>query len=509
MRTSNSIKNILISIITSIITVLIGFISQKIFVICLGTEYLGLNGLYSNILSILAVAEMGFGTAIIYNLYKPVAENDYKTINILLKFYKKIYRIISCVIFLLGLILIPFLNIIVGDTTIEHIQFLFFLSLIEVVISYLLTYKRSILYANQKNYIINLIHIVYLLLLNGIQILFLIKTKNYVIYLMWKILFRIIENIVITLLANKMHKYIKDETNEEIDADLKRNIFNKVKGLIFHNIGGALVQGTDNIIISKMFSVSIVGLYSNYYMIINSINNLITQMFQSLTASVGNLLIENNEKKSYKMYKNMLFLNSWIYCLSSACILNVITPFIRLWMGEQYILPYSVVLTVVINYYIQGLRKTNSVYKNAAGIFYEDRIVPLIEAGLNIIFSIILGKIFGIAGIFMGTIVSSLALFLYSYPIYVYKKIFNRKYIEFFIDLFKYVFPNIIFVLITVMISSKIISHNILIEIIIKLITTFIIINMLYLVIYFNSEELRYYYKVLREFLLLRRKDEK
>ena len=166
MRTKNSIKNGVVSVIMSIVSLIIGFFSQKVFIYVLGTEYLGLNGLFTNILSILSVAELGFGTAIIYNLYNPVAKKDYKQINILMNYYKKIYRIVACVIFALGIIMIPFIPTIVGNTTISHLNILFLLSLLEIVFSYLLTYKRSILYATQKNYIVNIIHIFYLFLFN-------------------------------------------------------------------------------------------------------------------------------------------------------------------------------------------------------------------------------------------------------------------------------------------------------------------------------------------------------
>lgn len=498
MRTKNSIKNAFVAVLMSIITVLVGFISQKVFVNCLGTEYLGLNGLFSNILSILSVAEMGFGTAIIYNLYKPIAENDYNKIKSLLYFYKKIYRIIAFIILILGIVILPFLNTIIGKTTIPNIHFLFLLSLIEVVASYLLTYKRSILYANQKNYIINIIHIFYIIILNLIQILFLIITKNYVVYLLFKLVFRIIENIVITYVANKKYPYITEKNIEKIDDLTKNSIFSKVKGLIYHNIAGALVQGTDNILISKMFGVAVVGLYSNYYLIINSINNLLTQLFQSLTASIGNLLIENDEHKSYQIYKSLFLINSWIYCVTSTCLIGVITDFVSIWMGTEYTLPFYIVLTIIINYYIQGLRKTNSVFKNAAGIFYEDRYIAIIESILNIFFSVLFGRLFGLAGIFFGTIASSFVLFIYSYPVLVYKKIFKRKYYQFFVDLFQQIIISVLICFTTIYICNKIVVSSIL-TIIIKSFAIFVVSNLLYFLFNFKTKQFTYIkYKLLR-----------
>ena len=237
MRTSNSIKNTIVSILMSAITILIGLITQKIFIEMLGTEYLGLNGLFTNILSMLAIAELGIGSAIIYSLYKPIAENNETKIKSLIEFYKKSYRIIAIIVLIIGLAVMPFLNIIVGETEIkENIHILYLLFLFDTVASYLLTYKRSILYANQKTYIINIIHILYLILMNSLQIIMLIITKNYIIYLSIKIVFRILENVIITMIANRMYPYIKEKDIEPIDFETKNSILQKVKGLIFHKI---------------------------------------------------------------------------------------------------------------------------------------------------------------------------------------------------------------------------------------------------------------------------------
>lgn len=212
MRSLNSVKNAVVSILMSVTTMLIGLVTQKIFINILGTEYLGLNGLLNNILSMLAIAELGIGSAIIYSLYEPIANNNKEKIKTLIQFYKKSYRIIAGIVLIIGICIIPFLNIIVGENNIqENIVLIYLLFLTDTVVSYLLTYKRSILYASQKTYIVNIVHILYLILMNTIQILVLISTRNYIFYLIIKIIFRILENIVITVIANKMYPYIKEK----------------------------------------------------------------------------------------------------------------------------------------------------------------------------------------------------------------------------------------------------------------------------------------------------------
>lgn len=502
MRANNSLKNAVVAAIMNVVTILVGFIAQKIFITTLGNEYLGINGLFSNVLSMLAVVELGFGSAIVYHLYKPIAENDEKQVNILMKFYKKTYNIIALIIFVLGICILPFIKYIIGEVTIsDNLYFLFFLALIDIVASYLLTYKRSILYADQKTYITNIVHIGYVVFMNVVEILFLLAFHNYVLYLIIKIIFRILENLVITVIANKKYPFITKKIDENIDINIKNDIYKKVKGLLFHRIGGSLVLGTDNIIISRLFGVVTVGLYSNYNMVINAVTNLFGQVFSSITATVGNLLIENDKNKSYQVYKNILFVNSWIYNFAGICILCLMEPFVSIWLGNEYLLSYSVLVALVINFYIQGMRKTNSVFKEAAGIFYEDRFVPLIESFINIVASIILAKLFGLIGVFIGTILSSLALFLYSYPIFVYKKLFNRKYSEFIKEHLKYLIISVIITVITALLINCINVSNLILQLVINGLVCIIIPNIVYIAIFRKTEEFKYYFNLLKQLL--------
>lgn len=493
MRSQNSIKNTVVSILMSIITILIGLVTQKIFIKILGTEYLGINGLFTNILSMLAIAELGIGSAIIYSLYKPIAQNDKEKIKSLIGFYKKSYRIIALIVAIIGICVVPFLEKIVGQTDIqESITFLYLLFLFDTVVSYLLTYKRSILYASQKTYIINIVHILYLVLMNILQIVILVLTKNYIAYLVIKIIFRIIENVVITIIANKMYPYIKGKNVKEIDKQTKKSIILKVKGLIFHKIGSFVVLGSDNIIISTFLGVATVGLYSNYNTILQAVNNLFSQVFSSITASVGNLLVEKEKEKSYRIYKNMLFINSWMYNFSAIAILCLMEPFIKIWIGGQYLLSYGVLIILSINFYVQGMRKTSNTFKEAAGIFHEDRFVPIMESIINIVASIAFLKIWGLAGVFLGTVTSSLILFLYSYPVYVYKKLFNRTYWQFLKEHSKYLIISAICGIITVVITKNIKLNNNFIQLILNGIIVLIVPNLLQYLIFRKREEFEY-----------------
>ena len=502
MRSKNSIKNAIIAAIMYIVTILIGFIAQKIFIETLGTEYLGINGLFTNIISMLSIIELGLGSAIIYHLYKPIADNDKAKVKSIMRFYKNGYRIIAIFIGILGLLIVPFLHIIVGEVSItESIALIYILFLIDVIASYLLSYKRSILYANQKTYIVNLIHMGYLLIMNIAQILVLVKTQDYILYLWIKIICRIIENTVITLVANKMYAYITDKNVEKLDAETKKSIFTNIKGLVYHKMAGFIVLGSDNIIISLFLGIRTVGLYSNYYLIIQALNNLFLQVFNSITASVGNLLVENDKNKSYKTYKNMLFLNSWIFAFVATGILCIIEPFITVWIGSQYILPFGVLITLVINFYLQGMRRTISTFKEAAGIFYKDRYMPILESLINIIASIIFVQIYGLAGVFIGTIVSTFVLFFYGYPKYTYKPLFQRTYIQYLKDYLPYIVVAIVSTVITYFVIYNINLENMYLQILVNILIICVIPNLIHLIAFCKSEELKFYKEIIKQFI--------
>ena len=500
MRTNNSIKNTIGSIVANISIIIIGVIAQAIFIKILGTEYLGINGLFTNIISMLGIVELGIGSAIIYNLYKPIAENNISLIKSLMNFYKKSYRVIGIIVFILGICIMPFLDSFVGNLTIDiNIKIVYLLFIIDIVCSYFLSYKRSILVANQKNYLINVVHIIYTILLNVFQLLILYLTKNYYLYLIIKIVMRMLENIIITIIANKKYSYLKEKDILSLDKDIEKDIFKKIKALFFHKIGSFIVLGSDNIIISKFLGIIQVGLYSNYYLIINAVQTLFTQIISSSTASVGNLLVTSNKEDNFKVFKRIRFLNFWLTCFTGISIFIIIESFITIWIGSKYILSELVLMVLIIEYYQKSMRSSYSTFKEAAGIFHEDRFVPLVESILNIVFSIILLNIFGLAGVFMGTIISGLALWCYSYPKFVYKKIFDKKYINYIKETLGYIVLFILIASITYIISKLLIFNNLYIQLLINILICIIIPNILMIIIFYKTDEFKYFTHLLKK----------
>ena len=496
MRTKQSLKNIIATVFCYIITLVIGFVSRSYFARLLGVEYLGINSLFQNVISVMSVVELGFGSAIIYNLYRPLSENNHTQVKSLVQYYKRIYSIIALLICALGLVITPFIPRIVGNITVNiNLYIVFWLFVIGTASSYLLTYKRSVFYADQKNYTINIIHVIIYVISTFIQISVLIILSNYYLYLILNIFFNILENLLITFLANYKYKYLREKVKEPLSHEIKQDIIKKVKGLLFHQIGASIVMGTDNIIMSmtKSLGVIMVGKYSNYIMIINNLNNFIGQIFTSVTASVGNLLLEENEENTYNVYKRILFLNAALCNFVCISVYVCIDPFIKLWLGNDYILPNIVIILIVLNFYIQGMKRTCGIFKNAGGIFYEDRFVPLVESIINLVVSIGLVYLWGVSGIILGTIISSMVHWLYDFPKYVYGIVLKKCLKQYIWDYLPYFFIFIISIFITKIICNFIILNNIFILLLINIVLCIIIPNFIFLVIFHKTNEFIYW----------------
>ncbi len=488
MNKKQPFLNAITAALASFASIIIGLIAKNIFLQILGIEYLGLNGLFSNIIAALSILELGFGTAIIYNMYRPVAHNDHETVKSLMHFYKKAYRLIALAVLGIGLAIIPFLPFFIKEITIPiNVNLIYILFILDVAASYLLSYKRSILYVHQKNSTISLVHIGYLIMLNIVQLTALALTKNYYLYLIIKIFADILENLVITIIANHQYPYITESNVKKLETVVEKDIFKKIRAMFFHKVGKYIVLGTDNIIISKYLGLTTVGLYSNYQLVISSIDGLIGQGINALTPTIGHLLITKSKDETFNTFSKIRFINFWLATVSGCCLLTVMQPFITLWIGKEYLLG-TITLAILVFIYFQNLmRWTYNIFKEAAGIFHEDRFVPLIESAINIITSILLVKLIGLPGVFIGTAISSLALWCYSYPKFVYAKLFKRSYFQYAKETLGYIVLFIAMSAITCSIAIQFKSLQPLLQIVLCAFTTLLISNLLLSVIFWKN----------------------
>ena len=440
-RTKKSARNFLFTMFANVTAIIIGLLAQKIFINILGLEYAGLNGLFSNVITMLAIVDLGIGEAVVFHLYKPLKDKDEDLVLSLMKFYRKAFHIVAGIILVAGLCLIPILPLIAkpGEADV-NLTAIFLIYLFDVVFSYLLSYKRSILYADQQNYLLSIIHIIYLISVNTAQLMMLYLTHDYYAYLLVKLAFRIFENIVISFLADRMYPFLKRRKAQPLDKEVLADIKKKVGALFFHKIGTFIVNGTDNILISVFLKLKTVGLYNNYFLVIDAATKLFQPAIAALTPSVGNMLITEDKEHSFSVFKRIRFMNFWIACFAATSMMVLIQPFIGWWFGGRYLLGMLVAVILSLQFFQLLMRGTYSAFQDAAGIFYENRFVPLAESLLNLVSSIILLKIFGLAGVFMGTIISSLALWCFSYPKFVYIRLFERRAVDYAKEMLGYLF---------------------------------------------------------------------
>lgn len=498
-RTEKTIKNSIWSAINIFIQMIVGFIVQKIFINILNVDYLGINGLFSNIISFLGIAELGFGEAIIFHLYKPIAEENKEKIKSYLNLYKIAYNAIALIVLLVGIAIIPALPYFVGTVNIdENINIIYVLFLLQTVFSYLISYKRSIIFAYQDNYIISIVDSSYTIIMHTLQIIALIVTKNYYLYLIVKIICVIVENIVISKIAEKRYPFIKEKNVKKLSKNENKDIFERIKAQFFHKIGGVVVGATDNLIISRFINVATVGLYSNYNMIISAVQNLFTKFITATIPSIGNMLVEKNYEKNYQTYKRVRFLNFWLASFSSIAILVMIQDFVKLWLGKEYLLSIAVVIALCVNNYQNIMRAYNDSFLSGAGICIETRFVPLVESAINIVVSIALLKVIGLSGVFWGTVISGLALWCYSYPVYAYKRLLHRTYSQYYKETIGYFMLFLIMGAVTLGISIFAKVNNILLSLIIKTIIALIIPNLIIILLFHKTDNYKYFVELIK-----------
>ena len=497
-RTNKSVKNFAVALMGQGIGLIISFISRIFFIRILGSEYLGLNGLFTNILTVLSLAELGVGEAITYSLYKPLAKKDEYKCKMLMQFYKKVYVVIGCFIFIVGILLTPVLPYLINNLPdIKNINLIYILFVLNTAISYFYSYKRNLIIADQNRYIATIYRYGFYIILNIAQVIYLICTKNYIGYLVLQVLFTFLENFLISFKANKMYPYLTDKSKITLDKKSKNEIIKNTKAMMMHKIGGVVVTSTDNILLSHFIGLTAVGLYSNYYMVIYALNLVFGQLFSSLTASIGNLCTEDNKKKEYSVFKRIDFMTFWIYGFSAVCLASLFNPFIEIWVGTDYLLSMSITIVLVINFYISGMRKSVMTFREASGLFYKDRWKAVAEAIINLVVSMVLATKCGMIGIFLGTLVSSLTTCFWVEPYILYKYGFKMKLSSYFRNYFKKTLL-VLAVATFVYLLCNFIHFNLYLSFAIKLLICLIIPNLIFYVIYRKSDELTYFLNLIK-----------
>ena len=428
-RTSYSIINMGVGLGGYILNTVMGFVCRMVFVRSLATEYLGINGLFSNILSMLSLAELGIGTAIVYALYKPLAENDEKKIASLMKFYGSAYRIIGIVIAFVGLGLLPFLNKLIGDVPDikENIYIIYVVFLFNTCLTYFFSYRASLLTAAQRNYIQLGYSYAITTVQSIIQMIVLFLTKEYMLYLGIQTVGTIVFNIAVSSKAAKDYPYIKGKNIVPLTKGEKKSLFWNIKALTVSKVSELLVYGTDNIIITYFSGLATVGLASNYTLFSGTVSTVTNQLFNSLVASVGNLNAVSDDEENFKFYKILQLSNFIIFGWATIGIWFVTSDLVHVCFGEQYVLSSSIPFILALNFYIVTMQSGITTYRSTLGLFKYGQYILIFTAIFNIGFSIWFGNIWGLFGIYLATVLARILTNAWYMPYAIFKHGFHKN----------------------------------------------------------------------------------
>lgn len=433
-RTKNAIKNTVWGIIYKICILLFPFAVRTVLIKKLGIEYLGLNSLFTSILNMLNLTELGVGTAIVYSMYKPIAENDYKTIRALMALYKKLYTAIGIIVVLSGIIIAPLLPHLVNEGVPSgiNIYIIFFISLSNTAVTYFLfAYRTCLLNAYQRTDIISKIALVMNVLMYVIQIIVLITIHNYYIYMIIQPIIGAVTNIVNAYFVKKMYPdlYCDGVVDNSILSDIKK----KVLGLMMTKIAYMSRNAFDSIIVSAMLGLTAVAMYNNYYYISSSVSAVMVILMTSISAGIGNSIAMDSKEKNEQDMQLINFLYMSLSLLAFSCFLGLYQPFMRLWVGEKYVFSDSVMFAFSVYFLVEKELNVVGQYYDAAGLWWHGKWKGIIEAIANIILNIIMCKLFGVLGIVAATIITILFIGFPLTAYYLYKFYYEKssfKYIK-------------------------------------------------------------------------------
>ncbi|MGB4985197.1 MAG: oligosaccharide flippase family protein [Erysipelotrichaceae bacterium] len=445
-RKENVFKNIRTSVIGEVIHIALGFITRGVFLKILGTEYLGINTLFADIVDMLALTELGIGSSIIFSMYKPINDRDEKRICALMHFFKTVYRYIALAITIFGLAIMPFLSGMMKEVPQDiNIYLLFGLYLCRTIASYLFAaYKAALIRADQKVYVLNRIYNVYIILTNIVQIVVLYVTKDFVLYTASFIVSNILQNIYIARTCDKMYPFSKDKDFKRLDKAEQMSLFKDASVLFMYEVNNKVYNSVDNIILSRFIGLAIVGVYSNYMLVVSNIKKLMDLVFNSLASSIGNLNVTSSNERKMEVFFVINYFCFIAFGVVAIGFMNCVNPFIEVWLGRSLLLPMGIVFVKTVELYIYGINKNVVTFRHNMGLFRFKKYMPLYSALLHIVLALVLVRYWGLFGVVIATLVSILTTLSVFDPIIVFRNGFNTSPVKFFGYNFYYIFIMIV-----------------------------------------------------------------
>lgn len=489
----NSINGTIYGTLVTVITMGGAFLTKTLLIYKLGVEYVGLDGLFASILTFLNMAELGFGTAVVYKLYKPIAENNVSEVNALLKYYRQIYRWIGLIVLVVGLTLMPFLPSIVDINRVPNnlnVYVLYCISLSSTVASYLLfAYKNALFYAHQRNDQISKITSVIFCIQYGLQIFILLFIPNYYLYVLVLLFSTILKNLGTAYYTNKYYPQYK--CDGILDKSVRSDIKHKIEALLYNKVGVAIINGSGNIIISKFLGLFTLGIYVSYYYIFTVVQSFFSVFRDALTAGIGNRIVTDSVEENYQLFNRIFFVYAWATGICTICLAILYQPFMSIWIGEDRTLPFYFSIVMAIYFYFWIIRFVVHMFKNAQGLWWEDRFRPFCEGVANLVLGVLLVKNLELFGVVVAIVIAMVAISMPWETRVLFKVYFKRSMMPYFKTMAIWLLLTVVCGGIVYLISNQF-TINPIIDLIIKGIICFIVPNAIFYVFWRNSEHMDY-----------------
>ncbi len=498
MRVEKTLKNIKIAILYQLTILMFTFIDKKVFLNTLGVDHAGLHGLFTNMITMLSLAELGVGIAIIYNLYKPLEDNNKEEISALMKFYKATYYKIGVAIGFIGIVLVIFMPLFIKEPVYEmgYIRSIYAIFLLGTVFTYFTGYKRSILYADQKNYLLLIGDMGANTIGVFVKLWILLSMKSYPAYVMAHMIFKIVPNIWASHRVNKLYPYIREYETKLEDRKLQQ-IKSNVKDLFIHKMSNFVMMATDNMIISSFIGLNAVGLVASYQMIIGALTGFIAQAIEGIQASMGSLVASEPAEKVEDIYDKLTFMCFWIGSFCAVALICLTQPFIKLWLGAEFLLPGNVVIVIVLNFFLWIITRPLWQMMTVTGLFKEEKLNSLVEIIVKLTISIILIQKIGIIGVFIGTTVTYIiAWVMKSY--FLYNRYFKKSASKAYIKLIIYTLITITQVAITYTIASQITITKDYLRFAAQMLLCAILPNIINYILFARTKHFKYFAKLIK-----------
>ena len=489
-RTKNATRNIIFGIALKSYQIIVPFLMRTAMIYLMGVQYLGLNSLFTSILQVLNLAELGVGSAMVYSMYAPIAKDDNETICALMKLYRTYYRVIGLIIAIIGCVLTPFVPKLISGDIPEglNLYILYLLNLGATVLSYwLFAYKNSILQAYQRTDVVSKVTLITNTIQYILQLLILWIFKNYYLYIIVMLVTQAITNVLTAVAANIL--YPQFNPRGMIPSEEKKAINRRIKDLFTSKIGSIIYDAADTIVISSFLGLTTLAVYQNYFYIMNAITGFITVAFSACTAGIGNSIVMETKEKNYSDLSKFTFIICWGAGFCAVCLLCLYQPFMELWVGKNLMLSFSAVVCFVVYFFVRQLNSLLNTYKDASGMWHEDRFRPLVAALTNLALNLILVQFIGVYGILISTVLAILCVGMPWLLHNLFTVIFEKKHL---FDYLKKLLYYCVIVFIscvgTCFVCSKV-NSGLIATLVIRGVICVVLPNLIYLMVYHNKRE--------------------